>query len=522
MRIKTIAPMSSHLHTAGLFFLGALLSFTSPAYGTEQSSESPLSTGSLKLSYEEFTLPGNEKMGMTSLGISHDFTDNFHAGIDSWMAVKGERGGFITLGIDAGLRYPITERIGFDSGVFIGAGGGRGGYTLSGGGLMLRTHAALTYDMGSWGRIGAGVSHVDFPEDGTIHSTQPFISYSRPFYSFIENGWNHSGSRTLTAEHYQQLSPRVHSLALIKRDLHVPSTTLTDEGNLQGDLSLLGIEWRTYLDDHWFARLETEGAAGGSSSGYMQILGGGGFRMPLGRNLFASSDISLGGGGGGHVDSGGGLLVNASAGIQYFLTPHLFADLSGGYLKSTTGTFEASSVAFKLGYQSGGKSTAQLHTTDQPVFEPSWLRIRAVNQTYLKAADNWRSHHADQNVDNLGVQIDYFLNRDWYLTGQGLAAYNGGAGAFMTGQVGTGARKALDRHLFVNAEGLFGAAGGGGLAMGSGLVWQGNLGLGYDINPSLSLLASAGRMQAINGEFKANVIGLSVGYHFTSYLASTD
>ncbi|EAT59843.1 hypothetical protein [Chlorobium ferrooxidans] len=521
MRLQIPTSMSGHRILGRTLLLGALLS-SSAAYGTERGEASPLSTGSLKISYEEFTLPGNEKMGMTSLGISHDFTKNFHAGVGSWMAVKGERGGFITLGIDGGLFFPLTERIGVDTGLFIGGGGGRGGYTLSGGGLMLRSHAALTYDLGSWGRLGAGVSHVDFPDGGTITSTQPFVSYTLPFYSFVEKSRNNTGNRTLKSDQYLQLSPKRHALAVMKRDLHIASTTLTDTGTPQGNLSLLGIEWRTYLDDTWFARLETEGAAGGNSAGYMQILAGGGYRVPLGGNLYASSDLSLGGGGGGGIDSGGGLLFNASADMQYFLTRNLFADISAGYLKSNTGTFEAKTLAFKIGYQTGNRSRQKTEAADNHIFVPACMQIRAVSQTYFKAADNWRSHHADQNVDNLGVQIDYFLDRDWYLTGQGLAAYGGGAGAYMTGLVGTGSRKTVAGNLFLNAEGLVGAAGGGGLAIGSGLVWQGNLGVGYDISPALSAMMSAGRMQAMNGDFKANVIGLSLGYNFKSYMSETD
>lgn len=510
--------MSYKRHAGGALVLGALLNFSPAAYGAEAGAASPLTTGSLRVSYEEFSVPGNEKMGMTALAISHDFTKNFHAGVGSWMAVRGNLGGFITLGLHGGVSLPLTERIALDTGLFVGGGGGRGGYTLSGGGLMLRTHAALSYDMGSLGTLGAGISHVDFPDGGTITSTQPFISYTLPFYSFIENGRERTASRAISKEAYLRLAPKQYSLALIKRDLHVASSALTDFGTPQSNLSLLGIEWRTYLDQHWFARLETEGAAGGSSAGYMQILAGGGYRVPLVRNLSISSDLSLGGGGGGNIDSGGGLLVNASAGLQYNLTRHLFADLSAGYLSSTTGTFEASTFAFKLGYQSGGKTATQGASHEPSVLEPSFLRIRAVSQSYFKAADNWRAHHAEQNVDNLGVQIDYFLDRDWYITGQGLAAYGGGAGAYMTGLVGSGARKTVAGNLFLNAEGLFGAAGGGGLAIGSGLVWQGNMGLGYDINPSLSALVSAGRIQAFNGDFKANVIGLSMGYNFKSYM----
>jgi hypothetical protein len=511
--------MNSRIYLIGLCFLGALLSFSASVKAAEKSAGTLLSTGALKISCEEFTLPGNERMGMTALGISHDFTDKIYAGISSWMSVKGERGGFITIGLDGGVHVPITKQIGFDSGLFIGAGGGRGGYTLSGGGLMLRSQASLSCEMGSWGRLGAGISHVDFPDNGMIHSTQPFISYTLPLYTFIESGREHFLNRNLSAEEYLRLSPKVHSLALIKRDLHVASTSFNDEGNRQSDLSLLGIEWRTYLDDHWFARLETEGAAGGQSSGYMQILAGGGYRVPLAHNLYASTDISLGGGGGGNVDSGGGLLLNLSAGLQYYLGRHIFADLSGGYLKSETGSFEANTIAFKLGYQSGGKSMAEFHPNEQPVFMPLSLRIRTVSQTYLKASDNWRKHHSDENINNLGIQMDYFFNRTAYITGQGLAAYSGGAGAYMTGQVGAGVLKNLDRHLFLNAEGLIGAAGGGGLIMGSGLVAQGNIGLGYAITPNLSAMVSAGRLQSISGSFRANVIGLSLGYDFKSYLA---
>ena len=46
-------------------------------------------------------------------------------------------------------------------------------------------------------------------------------------------------------------------------------------------MQLLGVEWLSYLDQHWFLKLESEGAMGGQSNGYMQILAGGGYRLPL-------------------------------------------------------------------------------------------------------------------------------------------------------------------------------------------------------------------------------------------------
>ncbi len=38
-----------------------------------------------------------------------------------------------------------------------------------------------------------------------------------------------------------------------------------------------------------------------------------------------------------------------------------------------------------------------------------------------------RTHRHDLSVDNLGLQADYFLAENFYLSGQGLAAYSGKA-----------------------------------------------------------------------------------------------
>ena len=507
--------MTNPARILALLLLAALVSVAFPMKSVFSSESSTAPNGYLNAIYEEWEVSNHENIGVVGLGVHHYFGDYFSLGVGSWMAVKGERGGFITLGIDGNLRLPIAERIALESGIFIGAGGGRGGYTLSGGGLMLRPYAQLSYDIASWGRLSAGVSHVTFPNGGTIESTQPYVSLSLPFYMDMEDGWTESTSRQLEK---RKNEARSNSLAVIVRDLYPVSSARTLGGAVQGDLTLLGIEWRSYFNDIWYARLETEGAAGGNSQGYMQILVGGGLQVPIVKNLFASADVSVGGGGGGNVDTGGGLLLDASAGMQYYLTPNLFAGLSGAYIAAPDGTFEASSLALKLGYQSGRSSSQGDSRVAQSSEQPSNMRVRVVNQTYYKASDLWRTHHADRNVENIGIQVDGFLDRNWYLTGQGLAAYGGNAGAYMTGLVGLGARKDVIGGVFLNAEGLVGAAGGGGLATGAGLVWQGNVGLGYDLHPSLSALATVGRIDAFNGDFKADVLGLSLAYNFNSYL----
>jgi hypothetical protein len=149
------------------------------------------------------------------------------------------------------------------------------------------------------------------------------------------------------------------------------------------------------------------------------------------------------------------------------------------------------------------------------------LRMRLVQQSYRGANPGWRCCYADLPVHNLGLQLDYMLGptesaRQWFLTGQGIAAYKGEAGAYMTGLVGAGLRQKLAPRWTAEVEALIGAAGGGGLRVGGGLVAQTNIGLGYQLTPQLGLMVTAGRMEALQGDFKAKVLGVSAVYHFST------
>lgn len=74
-------------------------------------------------------------------------------------------------------------------------------------------------------------------------------------------------------------------------------------------------------------------------------------------------------------------------------------------------------------------------------------------------------------------------------------------------------------NWFIEGEVLFGAAAGGGLAVGSGMVAQGNASVGYRINKTLSVMATAGHIEALQGDFKAHVAGVAFAYQFTGFTA---
>jgi hypothetical protein len=87
----------------------------------------------------------------------------------------------------------------------------------------------------------------------------------------------------------------------------------------------------------------------------------------------------------------------------------------------------------------------------------------------------------------------------------------------MVGEVGLGGVWNVTPNWFIEGEALFGAAGGGGIAVGSGFVVQGNVSVGYRLNKDISIIATAGRIEAPQGDFKANVGGVSLAYQFSTF-----
>lgn len=474
----------------------------------------------IRLSYESLKLPSGENMGMLAGNLLFDVSDKLRLGVGTYGAVRGERGGFITLGVEGEVQQRLSPSWLSHAGLFVGAGGGRGGQSLAGGGLMLRGDMGLTYETAGYGNIGFGISHVQFPS-GVISSTQPYIQYEYPFHSLLSPGWAADSPNDNNAR-VDPVQPGTNEFSMVARHYQIPSSVVRDNGQPQhSSMQLLGVEWLFYLDDRWFLKLESEGAMGGESNGYMQILAGGGYRLPITRSTSIKLHAAAGPAGGGGVDTGGGLLLDAGVSLQQNLSARTALELSIGEVRAPSRSFEALSLALKLNYQFGLPNVSSTAVSWNALrdFDTKSMRVRMANQTYLKADPKWRSSFVDTSVSNLGVQIDYFVSPHWFLTGQGLAAYAGNAGSYMTGEIGLGTQWPVSEHWFMEGEALLGAAGGGGLAVGGGLVGQVNASVGYHLSNALSVMATAGRIEALGGDFKANVAGVSLAYQFSGFTA---
>jgi hypothetical protein len=491
-----------------------------PAYSEAESKSNqiqPKLTG-IRKTFESLNLPGGESMGMLGGELLVNVNEHLRVGAGTYGAIEGERGGFITLGVVSELQQRISDAWVSHAGLFVGAGGGHGSNALTGGGLMLRGDLGVAYETKGYGNIGLGISHVRFPT-GNISSTQPYIQYEYPFYSLLGSGWLNAPPKDSSLR-IDPVQDYRNEFSLVGRHYEFGANAKRSDGGVQNSsMQLVGVEWLTYLNNHWFVKIETEGAMGGDNNGYMQILLGGGLRLPITRSTSIKLHAAAGPAGGGGADVGGGLLLDAGLGLQQNISKNLALELSAGGVMAPSHTFEALNVALKLNYQFGlpdvGSSPVSWYGLQE--FDTTPLRVRLTNQTYFKADDRWRNGDINQEVSNLGVQMDYFLTPNWFITGQGLAAYAGDAGAYMVGEVGLGSVWNVTPNWFIEGEALFGAAGGGGLAVGSGLVAQGNASVGYRLNKALSIIATAGRIEALQGDFKANLVGVSLAYQFSTF-----
>jgi len=476
----------------------------------------PTTQARFSMTYESVNLPANEKMGLLGGSLLYDVNDWLALGGSAYGAMAGQRGGFITLGAAAEIHRDIGEYLEINAGGFVGAGGGRGGFALQGGGLMLRTYAGALLKSDAWGALGGGVSWVDFP-NGAIHSVQPYLSYAFPFTTLLPKGWVELPADD--AGTWLNIGTAEQEFIVLYRRYRIPSGVVTDRGTPQHrSMGLMGVEWDRYLDDHWFIKLESEGAMQGQSHGYMQILAGAGYRQALNRESWIKLSLAVGPAGGGSVATGGGVLLDAQLAFQRKLTDHLFVQSSLGYVNAPGASFHATSFSLGGGYHFETPDThaAQVSLPDLAGFDARHLRIRLVDQRYVQDAPNWRNHHAKLDVDLLGFQLDYFVNDWFYLTGQGIAAYKGQAGGYMTGLVGAGVHIPLAQtSWFAEADLLGGAAGGGGLDVAGGLVWQADVAIGWRLNEAYSVQGSYGIMQAPQGNFRSKVLSISLGYYFT-------
>ena len=308
---------------------------------------------------------------------------------------------------------------------------------------------------------------------------------------------------------------RSHIAARVRSYSPASASTTTTGGSFDDSLGLIGVEYSYFLDKNWFTTFETAGAVLGGVGGYAELMAGIGYRFPLIKDdrLALLPALTIGGAGGGSFETGGGFVARANLGLEYRISSDLSLIMDSGYLTATDGNFDTSHVGINVAYVmetfAQDQKGAPLMETD--LIQTNKWRFRPSHQWYFDAQ---RKGGSLRDMQLLGGKLDWMGGDWWYLTGQGLSAYGGGAGGYSEGHWGVGFLGPSWKNWQLYSEILIGAGGGGGVDSGSALLYKPSVGIEYSLNEDFSLQTGIGKVISNEGSLDANTFDLSLVWHF--------
>jgi len=439
--------------------------------------------------FERVRLPGGEGLGLANTRYVVELAPGWWLGPSLYGAASGHRGGLFTWGVEGQRRWALADRWQLVGGLYVGGGGGASAPV--GGGLMLRPHADLMFDLGGWS-AGVGVSQVRFPS-GSIGSTQAGLVLSvGDRISFTDPGRH---GATLAFEGVDGLrADRV--AAAVGRYAH------TSAGGPA--MAYAGLRAERALAGGMAVDLEGAGAAQGGADGYAEFGAGLSAMWPAdGEPVRAGVRAMLGLAGGGAVATGGGPIAKLALAGRLQLSPQWSIDLEAGRARAFSGGFSTPygqvSLATTLGRRAAGGDV---------VHDGEWA---VASQVYSAAK---RRDGSTRGLGALGLKFSRVLDGGVYAGVQAWGAVTGGAGAFSVGLIGLGVAAAPLDGWRIGAEMMVGAAGGGGVSSHGGAVAQPLVWAGSDLGRLARLKLGAGYIKSLRGELASPLVDLTFAIAF--------
>lgn len=456
--------------------------------------------------------PDEVHMGLT--GIHYNFNlNNFYTGLGIYGTVRGIRGGFFTLGVNAGYKSYFNDRLFLDTGIHFGGGGGAG--APDGGGAFILPHLNIGVQFQKFS-LTTGYSYINFFDGGNIKNHQLNVALHIPInfdYTSSDNSEKVFDIKDLQNSEWDKKSKRF-SFMMHLNNLSVTGESVNTKGNsLNGNtIRLAGFEINSYVDNNWFLFAKFDGAYDGIPAGYMNILLGGGYHFSLNKNRTnILTKFGIGAGGGGGVDTKGGVLIYPDISIEQHITNNVYLSINKGFLMSPNSFFTSSTFGVGLKYYSNINGIKDLEKGTKVTFKGFEVVIK--QDLYLNAK---RKSNPTENLYQVSLQLNYHLNKNIYLAGQTSFANFGNAGAYAEGVVGIGLQTNYFAKNKVNlfAQALAGGAGGGDIATGEGLIIKPSVGINYKIAPSLGLRGAVGYVKARGGSLSSPTFNIGLSYNF--------
>ena len=459
------------------------------------------------------------------VGVHYDWLEpfedlsDFYFGVGGYVSVSGHRGGFQAAGFTAGYSKEFVPDFLLDAGVFLGGAGGSGRFAPHPG-LAVRPFIGLERAFGVLG-VRLEVAAMDIAQTDIeiedvhvslgltsaseiLFARERYLDEELPAKALVER-------TTRTSLRYSRFDPGEGA----RRRNGQPFTS---------DVHLLGLGYDYFIGENLFVPFQLHGAVGGDVAGFSTALLGIGGSYPLDRegHFRLEGTLSAGAGGGGGLDTGGGFLVEVKGGIQAAITPNLGLEVSAGYLDFIDGhldgpqysaavTWTTHPLELALDQPRSSLDTLGLSSGDAEI-RP--IRVFAQNKIYMpprSALDQSGDPISTANL--MGITLEQPLFQDFSVTAGLYTAWSGSIGGYSEGLVGIAYEYFLpenkDHSFLLRAE--TGAAGGGGVDVGSGLVYTATAGYRYHISERFFAQAEIGKLEADRGSFEAESWQLGFG-----------
>lgn len=501
-----------------LFSLYSLFSFSqenlSTLKGIELNNKVRINFIPVEMPTDKF--PGLDgTMGLLGLHYQIPFNDWLYGGVAFHAAVTGDQGGLFTLGAELGVNKQVYKNLYFDANIHFGGGGGY--RYLINDGAFINPNIGLQYKKNNYS-FGIQYSHLNF-YSGEIKSNSVsffveipsvlrFTDYDKAQQTFI--------AKNLSSDNFWS-KPTVKNAQQVRFDFFFPrGNSKKDNGDpLTETLYVLGFEYQKYVSDNTFIFAHTDAIYKGLRAGFMDLFLGAGYHPYQSERINIFGKLAIGAAGG-RVAPEGGLMIYPSAGFDLKLSKNLAFSAHGGYYRAIAGDLEAYTLGGGIKYYGLNGGT---NSKEETTFSTQGIRLEIQNQSYFgvaKTDDIFNATAIDLQLIALKGSFDF--NKWLYVTGEASFAYSGRSGGYAHGMVGLGvySPRFLDAKMRAFAEFMAGAGGGAGVDTDEGIIVKPAIGLSYDVNNRISILASGGKYYSPFGNVNSNMISVGLSFNLST------
>jgi len=437
----------------------------------------------LRTGLDAFGSRSSTIQGLHGITVLWDFGNYTYAGQSFYSAALGDAGGAFFWGYEVAKDFPINDQTALSLQGFIGGGGGAG--EVPGDGLMTRAYGGGVLRVSDQFAVNLGASYVRI--QGSPVDT---LSYMAGI-NYRPGGWPGRGRPT-----ENNVVQRLSAIRPSVRAFEVDDGRRARNGSRQESVTLSGAEIAFRLTPASELFINADGAVRGDGEGYMNVLGGYRYFLPVVGDTRLFADTSIGFGGGGDIDTGAGLLLAGGVGAELPLSESISIMAGVQRVQATSGDFGSISPYLRASINLGNSNIAP---RDQARRRWRLAYSTSITSQFANADFRKPGNPSASNPVLNATAIDLFVTDDLYITGEAQTVMYGDAGGYALGILGAGYKIDMAPRWDFSVEMLIGAAGGGGVATNGGLIGGVRAEIDYALADNIHLYGGAGYLQAIKG-----------------------